>query len=706
LILVATVLAPRLMLTLPYSKFTIEFSDFFIFLTFLLQGGKAAILIATIQSLASCLYLKKRGVNFGKYDVPLNIASSALTTTITFTIILTFSSITSINYQTKELKELFTILGILTLSQFFVGNIILFYLHNDSTNNISWSKWKNIYFSTSITHIIGAASAGLFYKILSSYSYINLVLAIAIYTILYLSYRQIIKNTNESISKAEKAEKERIESERRRAEEAEANLARLSILFAEQEKISQDLKQSKEALEKTAYYDSLTQIPNRTYLIERLELLIDLGIDIAHKYYVLFIDLHRFKNINDSLGHPIGDKVLVLVAKRLKHILREEDTIARLGGDEFAVILNDLTSLTEAENFARRIHKKLSQPFSVDGHTIYSGLHIGVAPLETDHLKPDDVLRDADIAMHHAKAHNLPVSVFNKDLRKHFLETIKLEADLRFAVKRDELTLYYQPIISLETGELAGFEALVRWQHPKYGFISPGQFIPIAEDSGLIIHMTRWILREACMQLAQWQKISPVYSDLKVSVNISGKHLAVEDLPGQVKRAVNASGIRPSTLSLEITESSAMENAEHTIAILDKIRKLGVRLSIDDFGTGYSSLSHLHRLPFDSLKIDRSFVMAADQRAENKQILLTIISLANNLNLRTIAEGIETEEQLRLLQDLKCDFGQGYLFSKPLPKDEVENLLYKKSHWLPQAEEIFADDDLTQDITEGNVHIF
>ena len=218
--------------------------------------------------------------------------------------------------------------------------------------------------------------------------------------------------------------------------------------------------------------------------------------------------------------------------------------------------------------------------------------------------------------------------------------------------------------------------------------------------------MTRWILREACMQLAQWQKISPVYSDLKVSVNISGKHLAVEDLPGQVKRAVNASGIRPSTLSLEITESSAMENAEHTIAILDKIRKLGVRLSIDDFGTGYSSLSHLHRLPFDSLKIDRSFVMAADQRAENKQILLTIISLANNLNLRTIAEGIETEEQLRLLQDLKCDFGQGYLFSKPLPKDEVENLLYKKSHWLPQAEEIFADDDLTQDITDGNVHIF
>ena len=240
-------------------------------------------------------------------------------------------------------------------------------------------------------------------------------------------------------------------------------------------------------------------------------------------------------------------------------------------------------------------------------------------------------MRDADIAMHHAKEQNLPVGVFNKDLRNHFLETIKLEADLRFAVKRNELVLYYQPLISLSTGEISSFEALVRWQHPKYGFISPAQFIPIAEESGLIIPMTRWILREACSQIAEWQKISSYYSNLKVGVNISGKHLAVEDLPGQVKRAVNAAKIDPATLTLEITESSAMENAEHTISILDKVRKLGVTLSIDDFGTGYSSLSHLHRLPFDSLKIDRSFVMQADQHSENKQILLTIMSLANNL---------------------------------------------------------------------------
>ena len=706
LLIIAAFIAPRIMLTLPYSSITVEFSDIFTFLTLLLLGGEAAIILASIQTLAGCFYLKNKGITFSLEGILSNIATSALTTAIAYAILKAFTNFAGIDYQSKSLQDIFTVLSILTISNFFIGTVLHSYLFPITKSGKIWDTWKNKYFTTSITQIIGAASAGLFYKILSVHSYVNFALAITIYAILYLSYRQIIKNTNESISKAEKSEKERIEAEKKRAEEAEANLAKLSILFEEQEKISHDLVQSKEALEKTAYYDSLTQIPNRTYLIERLELLIELRIDIVHKYYVLFIDLNRFKNINDSLGHPVGDKVLALVAKRLKTILREEDTIARLGGDEFAVILNDLSSVTEAENFARRIHKKLSQPFSVDGHNIYTSLHIGVSPLEADHLKPEDVLRDADIAMHHAKAQRLPVGVFNKSLRNHFLETIKLETDLRFAVKRNELVLHYQPVISLETGELTGFEALVRWTHQKYGFISPVQFIPIAEDSGLIIPMTRWILREACSQIAEWQKISTVYSDLKIGVNISGKHLAVEDLPGQVKRAVNSANINPDTLTLEITESSAMENAEHTIAILDKVRKLGVTLSIDDFGTGYSSLSHLHRLPFDSLKIDRSFVMEADKHAENRQILQTIMSLANNLGLKTVAEGIETQKQLQLLQDLKCDYGQGYLFSKPMPPNEVEDLLYRKTHWLPQDEENFEDDDMTQDITEDNAHVF
>ncbi len=687
---------------MPHSNFGISFSDAAIFVAFLCFGGEVAVVLATLEAIISCFYLK-----FTKSIVLFNLGMTALSTTITFLAWKLFTTILAITPVPDNTSHLITSLGILAIFQFASTSAFAAIFYSLKSNETVWEVWKKSCFSSSMTQIAGAILAGVIYKLITSADLIATAVALAVVAIAYVNYRHIIGEINESVEQAEKAEREKAETERKRREEAEANLEQLTILFDEQEKISSDLKQSKEALEKTAYFDSLTQIPNRNYLIERLELLIELQIDIVHKYYVLFIDLHRFKNINDSLGHPVGDKVLTMVAKRLKTILRQEDTIARLGGDEFAVILNDLSSAMEAETFARRIHKKLSQPFSIDGHTIYSSLHIGVSPLETDHLKPEDVLRDADIAMHHAKEQNLPVGVFNKDLRNHFLETIKLESDLRFAVKRDELVLYYQPLISLSTGELSGFEALVRWQHPKYGFISPAQFIPIAEDSGLIIPMTRWILREACSQIAEWQKMSAYYSNLKVGVNISGKHLAVEDLPGQVKRAVNAAKIDPATLTLEITESSAMENAEHTISILDRVRKLGVTLSIDDFGTGYSSLSHLHRLPFDSLKIDRSFVMQADQHSENKQILLTIMALANNLNLKVVAEGIETEAQLKLLQDLKCDLGQGYLFSKPLPKNEIETLLYKKTHWLPQqAEEMFEEDDMTQDITEDNAHIF
>lgn len=686
---------------MPRSKFAISFSDAAIFIAFLFFGGEAAIVLAALEAVVSSYRL-----NIPKSVILLNFGMTSVSTAVTYVAVYAITSHLGIVLLENNTSHLITLLGLLTIFQFFTTSAFAAVFYSLKRNESPFVMWKKDCFSSSMTQIAGASFAGIVYKLVMSADLIATSVALAIVTIAYVSYRHIINDISESIEQAEQAEREKAEAERQRAEEAEANFEKLSILFDEQERISQDLKQSKDALEKTAYFDALTQIPNRNYLIERLELLIELRIDIVHKYYVLFIDLTRFKNINDSLGHPVGDKVLALVAKRLKAILRQEDTIARLGGDEFAVILNDLSASAEAETFARRIHKKLSQPFSVDGHNIYTGLHIGVSPLEADHEKPEDVLRDADIAMHHAKVQNLPVGVFNKNLRNHFLENIKLEADLRFAVKRDELILHYQPIISLESGELKGFEALVRWNHSKYGFISPGQFIPIAEESGLVIPMTRWILREACSQIAEWQKISSRYENLKISVNISGKHLAVEDLPTQVKRAVNATHIDPSTLTLEITESSAMENAKHTIEILDKVRRLGVTLSIDDFGTGYSSLSYLHKLPFDSLKIDRSFVMQADQHIENKKILQTIMSLANNLHLKTVAEGIETEEQLKLLQDLKCDYAQGYLFSKPLPKEEIEQLLYKKSDWLPESQHALDDDDITQDITEDNAHIF
>ncbi len=554
--------------------------------------------------------------------------------------------------------------------------------------------------------LIFLGGMGIILKFIYSADFLTMTLALATFGIIYITYRAMIKDMNKAVIQAEQAEHQKAESEKNRAEEAELNLAKVNSLFEEQEKISQDLQISREDLQRAAYYDSLTGLFNRTYLIERLELLLDLDIDIANKYYVLFLDISRFKNINDSLGHPVGDKILTLIAKRLKRILRDEDTISRLGGDEFAIILNDLSSIEEAEYYARRIHRKLTQPYSTEGHKIYIDLNVGISPFDAEHLKPEDILRDADIAMHHAKANASNIGVFDKELRRHFLENVKLESELRFAVRRNEFALYYQPIISLTDGTLVGVETLLRWQHPQYGFISPAQFIPIAEESGLIIPITKWILSEACRQMAQWKEFIPNAGHLKISINISGKHLAVENLPEQVQKSLKESNLEPTSLILEITESSAMENAEQTIKIFEKLRKIGVAVSIDDFGTGYSSLSYLHRLPFDSLKIDRSFVSDVDKQTENAQILQTIVALAQNLNLRTVAEGIETVEEMQILQDLGCDLGQGFLFSKPLPKNEMENLLYQKSQWLPKTAENIAEANLTYDISQNSLHVF
>jgi diguanylate cyclase (GGDEF)-like protein len=487
------------------------------------------------------------------------------------------------------------------------------------------------------------------------------------------------------MKKAEEAEREKAEAERLRREQAERHIETLNEQLAKEEQLSEALQQSKDAFEYAALHDSLTDLFNRSYLIERLKLLLEMGVQRSNQYFILFLDLSRFKNINDSLGHNTGDKVLKLVANRLLRTVHLEDTVARIGGDEFAIILNDLASVDEAEDYARRIYQKLSSPFSVQGNRIFTKPHIGIAPIETNYKTPEEILRDADIAMHYAKDKEIGVAVFNTEIRDRFLNKIRLESDLRVAIDRKEFAMHYQPLISLEDGSLIGFEALLRWQHPRRGFIPPFEFIPIAEDSGLIIPITNWILKETTSQLAAWHRISPAYENLIVSVNISGKHLAQDCLTEEVRKALQETEINPYCLKLEVTESVAMENAEHTIVILNKLKDLGVQLSIDDFGTGYSSLSYLHRLPFDTLKIDRSFVNNVSETGENSEILQTIIHLAKNLKMRAIAEGIETEAQLQILRSLDCDFAQGYLFSKPLPKEEMEKLLYQRRFWFPES---------------------
>ncbi len=394
-----------------------------------------------------------------------------------------------------------------------------------------------------------------------------------------------------------------------------------------------------------------------------------------------------------------------LVAKRLLRILRHDDTVARLGGDEFAIILNNLSSIEDAKEIAEQIHEKLTRPFLIQGNKIYTNLHIGIAPFDPEYRKPEEILRDADIAMHYAKEKEVGVAVFTKEIRALFLDRINMEADLRFALELREFSMHYQPLISLKDGELIGFEALMRWHNKKRGFVPPDKFISIAEDSGLIVPITQWILSETCNQIVEWQNLSRSNQNLIVSVNISGRHLEDGNLIKDVEKALKDSNLKSSLLKLEITESTAMENAEHTIKILNNLKKIGVQLSMDDFGTGYSSLSYLHRLPFDTLKIDRSFVYSVGDNGENSEILQTIILLAKNLKMRVIAEGIETEAQLALLQNLGCDFGQGYLMAKPMPKDDLEKMLYQKTNWLPFVE---SDEESSTDHAsrEKSVHLF
>jgi predicted signal transduction protein with EAL and GGDEF domain len=379
------------------------------------------------------------------------------------------------------------------------------------------------------------------------------------------------------------------------------------------------------------------------------------------------------------LGHTHGDLLLVAFAERLERTLRPIDTLARFGGDEFAILLSGMTDATDAVRVAQRIQDELSQPFVLDKNSAFATASIGIALSSSGYDRPDDILRDADIAMYRAKENGKArYELFDHGMHARAVSRLQLESDLRQAIEQKEFCVYYQPIISLQTGRLAGFEALVRWNHPRRGLVAPADFIPVAEETGLIVPIGQWVLNEACAQVRQWQIDSPSHRSLSLSVNLSARQVAQPDLLQRIKDALETSKLNPHCLKLEITESVVMENAEAAAQMFKQLRSLGVQLSIDDFGTGYSSLSYLHRFPLNYLKIDRSFVMRLTTDNDNA-IVRTISTLARNLGMEVIAEGIETEEQFQQLKMLGCEYGQGYLFSRPVGNDGVEHLLAQDS---------------------------
>ena len=444
-------------------------------------------------------------------------------------------------------------------------------------------------------------------------------------------------------------------------------------------------KRVQEQLLHLAVHDPLTSLPNRTLFLERLAQALNRSQqDADYLFAVLFIDCDRFKVVNDSLGHLIGDQLLIAVARRLESCLSLVDTLARLGGDEFTILLEEIRALDDATRIAKRIGEQLTPPFLLEEQEVFINASIGIVLATTDYQKPEHLLRDADVAMYRAKELGKGrYQVFDRGMHSRALRRLQLETDLRLAVDRREFVVYYQPIISLATGKINGFEALVRWEHPHRGFVSPGEFIPIAEETGLIMPIGEWVLQEACQQLRAWQNRGLTVGDptFNISVNLSVKQFSQSNLSEQIDAIIEFAELDFSCLKLEITESAIMDNSESALAILQQLQCRQIQLSIDDFGTGYSSLSYLHRFPVDNLKIDRSFVSRIGEAGENLEIVQAIVSLGHNLGMTVTAEGIETMQQLARLRALGCELGQGYFFSKPLDSQSATELLAKNCQW-------------------------
>ncbi|MBT8357848.1 MAG: EAL domain-containing protein [Desulfobacterales bacterium] len=442
-----------------------------------------------------------------------------------------------------------------------------------------------------------------------------------------------------------------------------------------------ELKEAEKQIFHQAFHDSLTNLPNRALFIEHLIMAIKRR-KRSHNYFfaVIYLDIDRFKLINDSLGHNIGDKLLVEFANRIQDLLRDIDTLARFGGDEFVILLEDIEDENYAVFVAERLQKSLKSPFEIMGNDIYAPASFGIVLNTKIYDDPEIIIRDADAAMYHAKEKGRSqFKIFDKTLHEKAINLLQIETDLRKAIANKEFDLYYQPIVSLDNISIIGFEALIRWNHPTKGLIYPNSFISVAEETGLIIPMGRWVLKKACRDLRRWDEQVKSKMPLFMSVNISSKQFLRPSLIEDIKAILDETGLPPEQLKLEITETALMEDVHETIPLIQRLKDFGVQIVIDDFGTGYSSMSYLQQLPIDTLKVDQSFISRIENSNddENKNIVETIITLARKLDLKVVAEGVETNKQHSLLSQMNCQLAQGFLFSRPLKKEKMDELIKK-----------------------------
>src|SRR5438309_512508 len=681
---VTILVSSRFAVQIPRVNTNITVSDTFIFLVLLLYGGFAGMVLAAAEGLFSGLRISKTPV-----VIAFNSAMMACSTFLTVVVLRVFFGSVA-DLRAFELSSFIAAVGTMAMVQYFANTGFTAVGLALKTGESVWLTWQKHYLWTSITYIAGAAVAAATVNSFAKAGFTIFIVGAPVIAIIYFTYHKYldeIKSTSAQAEQAERqraeAERARAEAERERAEQAERHVEELNRHIAEQERISSQLKESKEHFRHAAFHDALTNLPNRALLAENLKFVIERAKQHEdYQFAVLFLDLDRFKNVNDSLGHSIGDQLLIAMARRLEHCIREVDMVARLGGDEFAILLDGISDSSDATSMAERIEEKLESPFNLSGHEVFTTTSIGIALSSTGYDHPEDMLRDADTAMYRAKAQGKACyEVFDKGMHARAVYLLQMETDLRRALDREEFRVYYQPIVLLESGKLAGFEALIRWEHPERGFINPGDFISLAEDTGLIAPIGMWVLQRACEQLAKWQWQSPANRNLFMSVNLSSKQLAQSSLVNQIREVLQQTHVEAKHLKLEITESAVMDNAETAVQLLRRLKALGVQLSIDDFGTGYSSLGYLHRFPVDTLKIDRSFIGRIGEAAENIEIVRTIVSLADNMGMEVVAEGVETLAQFSQLRALNCQYGQGYLFSRPVEASSIDGWISRTPDW-------------------------
>lgn len=691
LTLLTILLGSRLTMQLPRAKVHVSVTDTLIFIILLLYGGEAAVLVAAAEAFYTSLRFRAQGITIRFDGVLFNSALMACSTFLSASAFRASLGSAAAPLQADNVA-FFTAICVMALVQYAVNSFLAAVYTACETNRGIWFTWNNKYFPTSLTYFAGAVTAAGLVTLKGSIGFYAVIATTTAVAIIYFTIRRYINDLKASVSQAEQAEHARAEVEKARAEQAERHVDELNHYVAELKRATDELQTSKEHFRHAAFHDALTNLPNRALFTDHLKFTIErTKRQPGHRFAVLFMDLDRFKNINDSLGHIYGDQLLIIIAKRLKGCLRQTDVIARLGGDEFAILLDGFAETDDVLRIAEKIQQVISEPMTIDRNEAFISASIGIALSSTGYERPEDVLRDADTAMYRAKdGGKARHEVFDEVMYARAVSLLKLENDLRRAFERQEFHVYYQPIVALKTGKICGFEALVRWQHPTRGIVSPSEFIPLAEETGLIVPLGQWVLEESCRQMREWQEQSPANRTLTVSVNLSGKQLSRIDLCRQMKSILEKTGLDPRSLKLEITESMVMDNTDLAITMLKQLHDLGIQLSIDDFGTGYSSLSYLPRFPVNSLKIDRSFVSRMNLNDENLEIVRTIVMLAHNLSMEVVAEGIETEEQLAQLRALSCDFGQGYLFSAPMTADSAAALMWN-AHRRPTLSSATAD---------------